>query len=201
MDIPINTQVFCNGNLCGRSICVIVDPAKKSVTHVAVKIRHQPRQVKLVPVDFIESATPYSIYLRCNPKDLLRFDDFLAHEFVTVKEPLFSYAPDEFLLWPEPYLQQKGQVEVQRERLPLGELPIHRGARVKCTDGLIGRVDEFLMDPSNDHITHIVLQEGHLWGKKRVDIPVSQIDHIDKDIVYLKLDKSEINHRDVLSVH
>lgn len=111
MDIPVNTQVFCNGNFCGRSICVIIDPAKKSVTHVAVKVRHRPRQVKLVPVNFVESATPYSIYLSCSQRDLFRFDDFLAQEFTTVKEPLFSYAPDEYLFWSEPHSQRQSQAQ------------------------------------------------------------------------------------------
>ncbi|HZD56297.1 MAG TPA: hypothetical protein VE136_06225 [Anaerolineales bacterium] len=113
MDIPVNTPVFCNGDFCGRSICVIVDPARKSVTHVAIKVRHQPRQVKLVPIRFIDSATPYSIYLNCNLSDLSRFDDLLAHEFTAVKEPLFDYASDEYLLWSEPYSHHKSQAQAQ----------------------------------------------------------------------------------------
>jgi hypothetical protein len=34
--------------------------------------------------------------------------------------------------------------------------------------------------------------EGHLWGKKEVAIPVSAIDRIEADTVYLKLDKKSI---------
>jgi sporulation protein YlmC with PRC-barrel domain len=63
---------------------------------------------------------------------------------------------------------------------------------VEATDGHVGQVDEFLVDPTNEHITHLVLREGHLWGQKDVTIPVSQIDRIEQDVVYLKLDKHGI---------
>jgi hypothetical protein len=38
----------------------------------------------------------------------------------------------------------------------------------------------------------LVLREGHLWGKKDVTIPVSEIDRITDDAVYLKLRKKVI---------
>jgi sporulation protein YlmC with PRC-barrel domain len=78
------------------------------------------------------------------------------------------------------------------EPIPEDELAIRRGAQVEATDGHVGRVDEFLINPDNDLITHLVLREGHLWGKKDVVIPVSQIDRFEDNTVHLKLDKSEI---------
>ena len=58
---------------------------------------------------------------------------------------------------------------------------------------MVGRVDEFLVDPENDdHITHIVLREGHLWGQKDVTIPISDIERIKENTVYLKIDKRKI---------
>jgi hypothetical protein len=38
----------------------------------------------------------------------------------------------------------------------------------------------------------VVLREGHLWGKKDVTIPVSEIERITDDAVYLKLGKKVI---------
>jgi sporulation protein YlmC with PRC-barrel domain len=63
---------------------------------------------------------------------------------------------------------------------------------VHAEDGIVGKVDEFLVSPNNNHITHLVLREGHLWGKKDVTIPVSEIEKITEDAVYLKLDKKAI---------
>ncbi len=61
-----------------------------------------------------------------------------------------------------------------------------------ASDGLIGHVDEFLIDPANQQITHLILREGHFWGQKEVTIPVIQIERIEEDTVYLKLSKEEI---------
>jgi len=43
---------------------------------------------------------------------------------------------------------------------------VRRGTRVEATDGHVGHVDEFVVNPENGHITHSVMREGHLWGKK-----------------------------------
>jgi hypothetical protein len=53
-------------------------------------------------------------------------------------------------------------------------------------------VDEFLVDRETEHITHLVLREGHLWGQKDVLIPVSEIAHVDEERVYLTLSKAEV---------
>ncbi|KPK14357.1 MAG: hypothetical protein AMK69_28870 [Nitrospira bacterium SG8_3] len=53
----------------------------------------------------------------------------------------------------------------------------------------MGPVTEFLVDQTDGHITHLVLREGHMWGRKDVTIPVFQIDRIEEDAVYLKLNK------------
>ncbi len=72
------------------------------------------------------------------------------------------------------------------------DIPLN--AEVYGPDGRIGRVDEFLVNPTNSHVTHLVLREGHLWGQKDVTIPISEIDRIEDDVVYLKLDKYAVAH-------
>jgi hypothetical protein len=79
-------------------------------------------------------------------------------------------------------------------------LAIHRGSHVHAVDGRIGEVEGFVVNPANDGITHIVLREGHLWGRQDVTIPVAQIDRIDDDGVYLKLNKREIAALPALAV-
>ena len=56
----------------------------------------------------------------------------------------------------------------------------------------VGRVDEFLVDPDTRHITHLMLQEGHLWSQKNVAIPVSGIDRVEEETIYLKLGKHTV---------
>jgi uncharacterized protein YifN (PemK superfamily) len=84
------------------------------------------------------------------------------------------------------------QVLVKNRQIPAGELAVHRGTRVEATDGIVGKVDEFVVNPQNSHITHLVMREGHLWGHKDVIIPLSAMRDTHEDTVFLNLDKHEI---------
>jgi hypothetical protein len=46
------------------------------------------------------------------------------------------------------------------ERIPAGEIGIHRGASIYATDGKIGVVDEFLISPADNHITLSYSKKG-----------------------------------------
>ena len=81
---------------------------------------------------------------------------------------------------------------LQEEQLPEGEFSIHRSASVEATDGRVGHVQEFIVDSHTGRVTHLVLHEGHLWGKKDVTIPLDQIERIEEDRIYLKLDKAAV---------
>ena len=42
-----------------------------------------------------------------------------------------------------------------------------RGDPVHALDGEIGRVQGLLVDPDDHRVTHVLLEEGHLWGRKK----------------------------------
>ena len=49
----------------------------------------------------------------------------------------------------------------------------------------------FVIDPTDHKVTHILLDEGHMWDKKRVAMPISAV----KDLangVQLTLTKHEV---------
>jgi uncharacterized membrane protein len=81
---------------------------------------------------------------------------------------------------------------VEYEHIPPGQLVVRRGTGVEATDGWVGRIDEFAIDPKSGEITHLLLGEGHLWGKKEIALPISAIDRVFDEVVYLKLDKQTI---------
>jgi len=68
---------------------------------------------------------------------------------------------------------------------------VRRGEHVHATDGAIGRVQGLVIDPSDYHVTHVLLDEGHLWGKKEVAIPISAVTGV-ADGVRLNLTKDEV---------
>ena len=61
------------------------------------------------------------------------------------------------------------------DTLPLGEVAVHRGERVHATDGTVGQVQGLVIDPGSRHVTHVLLQEGHVFGRKKVAIPISAV--------------------------
>jgi len=189
MDIPINAKVFCTDGLCGRSTHVVLRPETEEVTHLVVKEKESPHDEILIPVTAVTATTPDSINLSYTRSELAKLQPFTETEYVQVDIP--RYASGAYYM--APYVYPEPEVlPVKHEAIPAGELAVRRGAQVEATDGHVGRVDEFLVDPDNDHITHLVLREGHLWGRKEVAIPVSEIEHIEENTVHLKIDKGKI---------
>jgi sporulation protein YlmC with PRC-barrel domain len=64
----------------------------------------------------------------------------------------------------------------------LGEVQVRRGDHVHATDGEIGLVEGLVIDPANHQVTHVLLQEGHLLGRKEVAIPISAVTGIETGI-------------------
>jgi hypothetical protein len=141
-------------------------------------------------MDLVMETTPRLIRLRCTKNELAKIEPFVKTHYIQVRRPRYEDTP--YRLWPLAVPKATMTIPVEHARIPSGELAVHRGALVKATDGPLGRVDEFLVGPANSHITHLILREGPWWDRKDVTIPVSGIDHIEENTVYLKLDKHTI---------
>jgi hypothetical protein len=189
MDIPINAEVHCVDGFGGHSTYVVLNPITGKMTHLVVKEHNLPYIEFLVPVERVTESTPHTIHLDCTRAELSKMDPFIKTEFVQSEIPRLTMDP--YMMWPY-YIPETRVHTLEHEQIPPGEMAVHRGAHVEATDGHVGRVDGFLVDPKNAHITHLVLREGHLWGHKDVTIPVSQIDRLEEDTVYLELDKASI---------
>ena len=192
MDIPLNAEVHCVDGVCGRSTYVVVNPVNEQVTHLVVREEWFPHAEYLVPLDLVIESTSDTIRLRCTKEDLVMQEPFTEVEYVEGDLPDFRYEKGDYMLWPYNVPEEDEMVSVETERVPPGELAVRRGTHVKALDGRVGQVDEFLVDPVSEHITHLILREGHLWGQKDVTIPVSEIAHIEEDTVHLKLTKKQI---------
>jgi sporulation protein YlmC with PRC-barrel domain len=191
MDIPIDAEVQCTDGVGGRSTYVVLNPVTRQVTHVVVKENTFPHLERLVPVGMVAETSPDQVHLTCSQQELHRLESFIETEFLPGESPYAAYELDEYRLWPY-VLPDDEMAPVEHERVPPGELAVRRGSRVRATDGDVGQVDEFLVDRETEQVTHLVLREGHLWGKRDVLVPVSEIGQIDEDRVYLTLTKEEV---------
>ncbi len=60
-----------------------------------------------------------------------------------------------------------------------------------ATDGDIGQLRGFRLDPGSGRVSHVLLGEGHLWGRKEVAIPFDKITGFDQGI-RLSLSKKQV---------
>jgi sporulation protein YlmC with PRC-barrel domain len=191
MEFPLDVEVHCTDGRCGRSTHIILNPATDQVTHVVVRGRGPSSVERLVPIKLVAHTAAEVILLNCSRDQFAELEPFNQTEFVYRDLPHHAMDPSLTLVWPYS-VPAKRIVDKKIRPIPPGELAIRRGAQVRSTDGRIGRVDEFLVDPETGNITHLCVREGHLWEGKQVCIPVSEIDRIQEKVVHLKIDKKTV---------
>ena len=202
--IPLNIEVTCTDGNCGKSSHVIINPLDRSITHVVVEYdSFSDSNKRLVSLDKITETTDKSIQLKCTTQELTEMERFTETHYInsdtaeyTAFDPLAEQSfneLDSFSMWPYVYSQSSVySIPVEEERVPLGEIAVRRGADVEATDGHVGKVCEFVIDPTDGHITHLVLREGHLWSEKELTLPLSAVDRMDEYAVYLNLNKKTV---------
>ncbi len=208
MEIPLEAQVECTGGICGRSVCVLIDPVSDQVTHLVVRETSSKNMEYIVPVNLVSATIADTILLRCSKAELEKMDLFIQTEFVEekVSNKNFGYGAamygiGSYYFMPYVTPEVTVQVPVEHLQIPPGELAVRRGTRVEAMDGYVGKVDEFVVNSQNGHITYLVMREGHLWGDKNVIIPLSAMSDICEDTVFLKINKHQIESLPTFPVH
>ncbi len=206
VQIPVHAEVICSDGLCGQSTNVLVNPVNEKVTHVVVKTNTLPPVEYIVPITMVGHTDAEHIQLRLTKDELAHLDPFINTEYVEDKEPsyLTGQGVGTYMYWPYviPYVvsDMPVRIPVEHPQIPPGELAVKRGTRVEGTDGYVGKVDEFMVNPDTGNITHLVMREGHLWGQKDVSIPVSAIKEMRDDTVVLNLSKQQIEVLPVIPI-
>lgn len=192
MEFPLAVKVHCSDGQCGRSTYIILNPVTEQVTHIVVMAKQPSAVEQLVSVKLIANTTAEVILLSCTKEEFLKLESFNQPDFIYTDIPQYATDPNLTLLWPY-VVPVKRIVDEKIRRIPPGELAVRRGARVRATDGWVGRVDEFIVGPVSGNITHLVLREEHFWKEENeITIPLSQIEQIEEKIVYLKVDKKTV---------
>lgn len=194
MDLRLNAHVECSDGRIGRLENIILNPNTKRVTYLVVRENDIPTTQRLVPEGLIKEATPDTIFLSMNKEKFDRMKNFIQEEYIPANIMLYMA---EDAGWD---LGTPAGVFVEHEAIPAGGLVVHKGAGVFATDGHVGRVDEFLVEQKTGRITHLIMREGHLWGKKDVSVPISQVDRYENGNAYLKIDKSAVKDLPVIDI-
>jgi len=152
---------------------VIIDPATETVTHLVIEPKHWLGVGRLVPLDLVDT-TGGGLSLRCTVEEFGNLEPAEEAELaedvtggLALNAPMGATSPVPVIL---------------QDVVPLGEADVERGEPVHAVDGEIGRVEGLLVNPDNHRVTHVLLQEGHLWGRKKVSIPVSAVTGVENGI-------------------
>lgn len=201
----IGSAVRCHTERCGHLLCVVVDPVAERLTHLIVATRDGTAG-RLVPVELAHSDAD-GVRLHCSRDEFDRLEPSVATHFLVAAdtEQRYGYHEGEVVYWPfyglapagatmglscmDPLASPRMEIE---DRVPAGRVRIRRGEPVAARDGHIGHVCGLLVDPADEAVTHVLLDEGHLWGHKRVAIPVGAVAGIDPAGVAVLLTKHQI---------
>lgn len=204
-EFTIGSDVACRDGACGKLTRVVVDPVARTLTHLVVEPKQRREVARLGPVDLVEStsneSTSNEIQLRCTRSEFDELEEAEETHFLPGASGQWGYGQEEMLSWP--YFGLMGgsmgvlttstrPQPVTYDRVPAGEVEVRRGDRVHATDGEIGHVRGLVIDPGDRQVTHVLLDEGHLWGKKRVVVPISAVTGADAGI-RLNLTKDQVS--------
>jgi sporulation protein YlmC with PRC-barrel domain len=202
----IGAKASCSDGFCGEVSRVLTDPTTRKITHLVIEPKHKRHLGRLVPLELVDPAAD-DIRLRCT---IAEFGELEPSEEVDLEEGDEyggGYAGAESV-------QGYGNVgsmgvggsasgtsiggslghrvrTVVHDNVPLGEAELRPGESVHAVDGEIGRVHGFIADPDDHRVTHVLLKEGHVWGRKEVAIPISAVTAIDEGI-RLNLTKKQV---------
>lgn len=186
----IGAGVRCTDGECGTLSLVVVDPVAREVTHLLVRPRQGHEPARLVPVGLVTSAAD-EVRLSCTLAEFARLDPGQEARFIASDADVPNYRPDDVVFWPHySYRGTRGDL-VTSDTIPVGEVEVYRGEHVDATDGTIGRVEGLVIDPQSHHVTHVLLQKGHLWGHQDVAIPISAVTRVE-DRIEVNLTKQQV---------
>lgn len=187
----IGARASCSDGECGTVIRVVINPIARTVTHLVVEPKHRQGLGRLVPLELVLSSDG-DVSLRCTLEEFTRLDEAEETDFLPGTADYLGYSSASVLM--SPYFglgAGVGSTPVIHDKLPLGEVSVRRNVPVHATDGEIGKIHGIVFDPSDHHVTHVLLQEGHLWGREEVAIPVSAITSFGS-VIQLNITKQEV---------
>jgi hypothetical protein len=200
----LGSSVSCRDGPCGELTRIVVDPGPRTVTHLVVKPPQPGEAARLVPVRLAGAGTA-AIHLRCSTSQFEGLQP--AVETQTVPGALGDLDNGQEHQLSAPYYGRGGlglameigtglgsgtaPQRITSDRIPAGTVELRPGEHVHTTDGPIGKVQGLIALNHGHRVAHVLIGEGHPWGKHRVAIPVSAVADF-SDGIRLSLARDEV---------
>src|SRR3954453_18036922 len=212
MRLDLGCSVHCTDASFGELADVIVDPISRRVTHLVVEPHGGHHRARVVPIDRARPADDglaldYSI-ADVEALEPLNESAYLRAGELVVADPEWDIGIQDVLALPV-YQELNGMgtaidpdphVMISYDRIPKNEVEIRRSSPVFSTGGHhLGHVEGFLIGAGD--AADIVLERGHLWGRREVVIPAAAVERVQNDSITLSLTKDEVGELDVRHIH
>jgi sporulation protein YlmC with PRC-barrel domain len=219
MRLDLDMPVYCVDGGFGELADVVIDPRTRCLTHLVVAPQDRHDHVRLVPIEGAHVGEGSDgISLRCTAAEMSKLEPVQESAYVRRGESPAGdrewdvgiqemYALPEYgSLGPEALgagmaIDYDQHVAVSYHRVPRGEVEIRRESPVTSSDGHhVGHVVGFVVD-DHKQIAHLVLEHGHLWGKRQVAIRCAAIERLENDELTLSLSSDQVEALKPLPTH
>jgi uncharacterized protein YrrD len=186
----IGADVSCTDGVCGKVRRVVIDPRARTVTHLVVNDRQF--QGRLVPLNLVDvDATTGQIRLRCATAAFEKLHPAAR----TVPLQGNSADPDNTNYQLPLYSAGRMLLDppsVTSDTLPAGEVAVDGGEHVHATDGDIGEIQGLVIDSGSHQVTHVLLEEGKVFGRKIVAIPIGFVTEVNENGIQINITKQQV---------
>jgi hypothetical protein len=188
--LTIGADVSCTDGVCGKVGSLVIDPRALTVTHLVVN-DHQI-QGRLVPIGLVDvDAATGKIGLRCATAEFGKLHPAAVTVSLLDNDADPENSNDQLLLY-SVGRRLLDPPSVTYSALPSGEVAVHGGDHVHATDGNIGQIRGLVIDSGSHHVTHVLLQEGHMFGSKVVAIPIGAVTGVNQNGIQLGITKQQV---------
>jgi sporulation protein YlmC with PRC-barrel domain len=205
MYLRLDAHLQTTDGLSGTLADVVLDPVKRSVTHVVVRAGDPDPAARLVPLQLVTggAGSGDSLSMTCTAEQFEQLESIQGYAYLPVDE---RPAPDsewdvgveDVVMMPSYQGADLGvytaeidpNVGVTYDRVPKGEAEIRRSSVVASSDDHeLGAVDAVVVE--NGRITHVVVEKGHLWWHRAVSVPIESVATLETNAIGLSLAKAE----------
>ena len=187
---------------------VVIDASTNRVTHVVVEPKDDPVSARLVPMNLVEdNGRGRGISLSCTAETLdamepVRRTTYVGSEETEENKPEAGWdvGVEDMQAMPQysaGFIGEVGpdlaeDVLITYDRVPKGEVELrHASAVYSADEHHMGSVEGVVVG-SDDEITHLLLERGHLWWRRELAVPADAVSQIKTDMVVLGVSKSQL---------
>ena len=207
MELRLEEHVRTTDGMAGTLADVVIDPAKKAVTHVVVRAGEPDPAARLVPLQLVRggNAPDEPLSLGCTAEELGRMESVQGYAYLPVDErpapdAQWDVGVEDVVMMPSYQGADLGvytadidpNVGVTYDRVPKGEVEIRRSSVVVSPDGHeLGTVHSVEVD--SGAIAHVAVERGHLWWKRVVPVPIASVTALETNAITLGLTRDEFS--------